>query len=769
MTSPTTSLARSWWQVRASPRLSAGLAEPLLRNAYALVVNAGLTALLGMVFWFVAARAYPSDVVGVGAATLAAMTTLSTIAQLNLASALSRFLPVAGPRRRTLLRRCYGAAVTMAAAAGVVFVLGTPWWSPSLRFLQDDLRLGIWFVVALVLWSLFVVQDGALSGLRRSTWVVGKNTVHAVAKIGFLLVPVVHLSGQGIFMAWTIPVAPVLVVVHLLMVRKALDRNVFATDGAEPPPTDRVVARFVAADYVVALASTGLTGLLPIIVLEGVGAREAAYFTLAFSIAYSVYLVSRSMATSLVVEGAASPARLGEISYRVALHSAALLVPLVIGVFLTAPLLLGIFGSEYAAGGSTTLRLLVLAVLPSAVVVVYMAVARVRRHMRSLVAVSVSVNATALVLVLMLMGPYGLEGVAWAWLITQSGAAAFVLIGVLGPLWLPMIDRRLLAPLVWPLRRVKAFAHRRGLRRHVARRLPEVVDRAHLGFPCRVRGVLPTVGDVSVALVECAGRSGVLKVSRSARGDEALEHAVQAARTLRADVRLSAWCAVVPRTLASVHLHDGRAAVVEEEISGLGGGDAILQPGGEAAVVAAVERTITVLHETTGHLTVVDDALLERWVDAPIAVLAGASASGDQAALLRLRDELRRSLKGSRAHVAWTHGDLSPGNLVLDPVDLTLRGLLDWERAMPDGLPEVDLRHLTLTVRMSCRHRELGELVCDELTSGRRPGTDQVLTVLAWLHHVSGVYEKTSRYPAHSMWWARNVAPVLAWAEGPLR
>src|SRR5215204_6812635 len=67
--------------------------DPLLRSAHSLVVNAILSAALGMTFWVVAARLYPTDSVGRDSALIAAMLQISTVAQLNMSNALVRFMP----------------------------------------------------------------------------------------------------------------------------------------------------------------------------------------------------------------------------------------------------------------------------------------------------------------------------------------------------------------------------------------------------------------------------------------------------------------------------------------------------------------------------------------------------------------------------------------------------------------------------------------------------------------------------------------------------
>src|SRR4051812_1723523 len=78
-------------------RLAGHLASPLLRSGYSLVATVGLTSILGLVYWVLAARLYNAETLGLNAALVSAMTVLSGIAQLNLPSVLTRFLPGTGP------------------------------------------------------------------------------------------------------------------------------------------------------------------------------------------------------------------------------------------------------------------------------------------------------------------------------------------------------------------------------------------------------------------------------------------------------------------------------------------------------------------------------------------------------------------------------------------------------------------------------------------------------------------------------------------------
>jgi hypothetical protein len=133
-----------------------------------------------------AAKLYTTDR-SIGAALVSTLLTLCNFAQLNLGNVLNRFLPVAGVRtgRLILLSYAMGTAATVVVSSG--FVLTAKVFAPSLGFLSDDFSAAVWFVAASIVWTLFVLQDGVLAGLRQSVWIPLENGIYAVFKIGLRL------------------------------------------------------------------------------------------------------------------------------------------------------------------------------------------------------------------------------------------------------------------------------------------------------------------------------------------------------------------------------------------------------------------------------------------------------------------------------------------------------------------------------------------------------------------------------------------------------
>ena len=402
--------------------LRARMRVPLYRNGYALVASSGVTSVLGLAYWLVAARTYSPAAVGVGAALISAMTLLANLAQLNLKGVLNRFLPTAGAHSARLVARSYLLALGVSALASCVFVAGLGLWSPELGFLGERPELAVWFVVATMAWTVFVLQDSVLAGIRQAGWVPAENLAFSVAKLALLVAIASAAPLLGAFVSWSAPMIALILPVNVLLFRRLIPLHVRATRGHERPHSLRSMAGYMAADSVAYAIWAATIGLLPLVVLHVAGAEANAHFFVAWAIAYSLYLVSSGMGQSLLAEASLDPARLAEHARRTLAEATALVAVGATAVVALAPTILGLLGEGYS-GEVTLLRLLALSAIPYVFVAVHVNVARVERRMRTVVAAYAALCGLVLGLGLPLLGTTGIEGLGIAWLAAQSVVA----------------------------------------------------------------------------------------------------------------------------------------------------------------------------------------------------------------------------------------------------------------------------------------------------------------------------------------------------------
>ncbi|MFC9230769.1 lipopolysaccharide biosynthesis protein [Streptomyces decoyicus] len=386
-----------------------GGGSPLFRNAYALMLNTGVSGLLGLGFWLVAARYYTESAVGQGSAAIAAMKLLAGLTAVTLTGALARFIPVAGRSTGRLVLRTYAGSSVVVAVAAAVFLLTLDLWGPSYRFLHGMLN-GLGFLLAVVAWSLLTLQDGVLTGLRSALWVPVGNLAFSAVKLGLLGVFAVAVPTAGVFVSWAAAIAVSVIPLGWLVFRRLVPRHVRATQRTARPPSLKEMGRFLAGDYTGSLFSLAVVYLVPVLVASQVSAADNAYFYITTTIGGTVNLLALNMGASLTVEGTHDPARLAHHTRAALLRMARIMLPVCLVLFLGAPYLLEIFGPGYAEAATPLLRWFAVGAVLRVVMEVHFAVLRAQSRTSGLAALQGLLCVLVLGLTLVLLPRMGLTG-----------------------------------------------------------------------------------------------------------------------------------------------------------------------------------------------------------------------------------------------------------------------------------------------------------------------------------------------------------------------
>ncbi|MBZ3902678.1 lipopolysaccharide biosynthesis protein [Streptomyces griseiscabiei] len=398
--------------------------DQLFRNAYALMLNTGISAVLGLGFWLAAARYYTEASVGQGSAAIAAMKLLAGLTALTLTGALARFIPVAGRDTGRLIFRTYaGSAVVVALAAGL-FLLTLGLWGSSYSFLHDPLY-AVFFVLAVVAWSTLTLQDGVLTGLRSAVWVPVGNTVFSAVKLVLLVVFAAAVPTMGVFVSWVAAIAMSVLPLGWLVFRRLIPAHAKATADHARPPSLREIGRFLAGDYTGSLFSLAVVYLVPVIVAAQVSSADNAYFYITTTIGGTVNLLAINMGASLTVEGAHDPARLAANTRAALKRMARIMLPVCGVLFFGAPWILAVFGQGYADAATPLLRWFAVGALLRVVMETYFAVLRAQSRTAGLAWLQGLLCALVLGLTLVLLPRMGLTGAGVAEI---SSLAVIVLI-----------------------------------------------------------------------------------------------------------------------------------------------------------------------------------------------------------------------------------------------------------------------------------------------------------------------------------------------------
>ncbi|HYF47091.1 MAG TPA: phosphotransferase, partial [Acidimicrobiales bacterium] len=576
-------------------------------------------------------------------------------------------------------------------------------------------------------------------------------------KLGLLVGLTAPMPGWGIYVSWSAPLLLVVLGVNVPVFR-LLRRGV---GQADERLTVREMVRFSAGDY--AASGLWLTTIhcLPLLVLALTTAEDSAWYHLSWTVAYTLYLVTSAVGSALVAEGAHDPARLEVSARRAAGQALVIVVPAAGVVVLGAPLLLRLFGAEYANEATTLLRLVAASAVPHVVTGVYVNLERARRRIREVVLVYALLGTGVVGVSAVLVPRIGVTGAGIAWLGTQSLLALWLLATRLRDVWIGALPTPLLRALGEPSRRrlaARQHRHAQGVVAELTRRLGDPEDWA----------LLHATPDLVVA------RNGdrVLKLPGSHQAELGRRRELNALYVLAGEPALAGWDVSVPRPLD--HGTDGEQAwSIETAVPGRTGEAAMADGLAPDRLLRAGAEALAGLHRPTAQPVLVTEPLLRSWVDEPVTVVAR-TCPEILPALAEVAATLRLALEGRLVTVAWSHGDITPANLLVDD-DGRVGGVVDWEGARADRLPELDLVTLIIATRASAGPREIGEVVLALL---RRPWTEEevavlatgpngdlpreVLVLLAWLHHVAANLAKSEAYAVHRVWLVRNVLDVAA-------
>ncbi|MDX6702483.1 MAG: hypothetical protein QOF26_2709 [Baekduia sp.] len=407
----------------------------LVGNAVRLMASTAAQAALGVVFWIVAARSFTAPVLGVDAALITTMMTLSIVGQLNLGNALLRFLPQLGDRSAAWIVGAYGTAVATSAVLAGAFVLVAP--SISSHFgLLEGAGAALGYVLAVSGWVVFVLQDAVLVGMRRTGWLLVENLSFGVLKLAALPATAALGVQHGVVVAWVAPLVLLVPAVNVLIGVRLLPAHVarVAQPGELLQATRRRLLAFLGQDYVGVVLSQATLTALPLVVVASLGDRANAYFYVAFSLASLLDVLVYNAVTALVVEAAHDEARVRELARAAVWRLLGPVSALALLLVAAAPLLLVVFGPAYPHEATDVLRLLACALPFRAAVFLFDAVCRIEGRGTPIVLTQIAGFVLVLPLAIALAGPLGLAGAGVAWLagsVVVALAVAPMLVGVL--------------------------------------------------------------------------------------------------------------------------------------------------------------------------------------------------------------------------------------------------------------------------------------------------------------------------------------------------
>jgi O-antigen/teichoic acid export membrane protein len=401
------------------------LGTHLYRNSIYLIVNNAVRALFGFIFWLIVARFYSEVEVGYSSAIISAIGLVTSLSQMGLNASLIRFMPQSD-KPQGLLNTCFTLGGITSLVFASIFIAGINLWAPALNFVRASAVFCLAFMAFTMLNALSCLVDAAFMAKRQAGYVLYSNIVFSLLRLPLPILFVLYFRSFGIVTGWGIAVGGALAI-SLLFFLPRVQKNYLPTLVLNLSLIKRIW-RYSFSNYILNLLSGAPVLILPVVVVNLMGAEKNAFFYIAWMMAGFLSSISGAISNSLFAEGSHFENRLKINTINSLKASFLILVPALIVFCLTGKWLLLIFGQTYSLNSFHLFLILCLSSLPRVIIDIYSSVLRVTGRINELIIVW-GVMAIAVLLGSYLVVPLiGIIGIGYVWLGTQAIIAVYVLL-----------------------------------------------------------------------------------------------------------------------------------------------------------------------------------------------------------------------------------------------------------------------------------------------------------------------------------------------------
>lgn len=287
----------------------------------------------------------------------------------------------------------------------------TPLIAPGLAFVEKSPVLAIGFALITSAAAVNTLTDVIFIASRKAKYTFFVDgVIGGFGKVALVSV-LTGAGAYGLFLAGAIGIV-LATLASLLLIGTAMHVRI---DLRGPLETLKPLLRFSGANYVGNVMNVLIALIVPIILLDRLGAKSAGYFFVVLQLAQIVYTAALALEQTFLTEGSRIDADMRQLRRR-SLHL------IVLFFVLSAVILIGVgrwlllaFGQSYYHYGYTSLVILVLAAGPISANYWLQTILRLAGKLRAVITVNV-INAIGTCSCVWIGSSHGLTAVAWGWL-----------------------------------------------------------------------------------------------------------------------------------------------------------------------------------------------------------------------------------------------------------------------------------------------------------------------------------------------------------------
>jgi O-antigen/teichoic acid export membrane protein len=386
--------------------------DSLFRNSFYLMLSTAIMSVFGFIFWIIAARAYTPSQVGFATALISLTVLLSIFSLLGFNIGLVRFLPKSPKPNETINTAILSTALATLLISGG-FLLGIHHFAPAFSELTSNPLYAILFLILMVMVSVNTLTDSVFTAYRAANYNTIVYSGYSLIKVGLPLV-LVSFGAYGVFFAYTGSIIVATALSFYFMVKKFgyrfhwnIERKTIASIG-----------KYSIGNYISSLLATTPMLAMPAFIINHFGARQAAFYYMASTIAAMLIVIPTAITQALLAESSHDEGGLMSFVKGSAKLIGALLIPAVLILVVGGQYILAIFGKSYAKESADLLDVMAITTIVMAANMVLGTIMRIRHQIKEMLLINLSGLIATVVFVFLLLG-HGVMGVTIALLLSQ--------------------------------------------------------------------------------------------------------------------------------------------------------------------------------------------------------------------------------------------------------------------------------------------------------------------------------------------------------------
>lgn len=405
--------------------------NPLFNTTFALLLNTGLTSLIGFAFWKLITGYYPSSQqVGEATTLIALVSTTTLISVSGLTPAI--LLALSSKNEVDTNKTIHGNSFLAAALAMslTLIVQGGLLLFANFEFLRNPIVF-IAGVLTAGLTAAGNAVDATAMSLQKPLYVPLRNSIQSLGKT-LLVFPFVYVltgvQNAAVILATTTALFSG-IIITLIVVKKISGR--WFLRYSDIGYSWNQIKNNLGHHQMSSLGASLPPVVTPLIMTGMLGTSESAIFSIVWMVGALFFTVSPSVANAVL----SSTANRIDISLKKRMIEASvlitvlMLIPMII-VLLFPETVLGFFGESYA-DGSMLLMLLAIAALPDAATNIAVAYLRLKDDLKPATTLNVVMGIITLVLIVVLIPLVNINAPGLAWVVSQ-GLGAIAILAYIG-------------------------------------------------------------------------------------------------------------------------------------------------------------------------------------------------------------------------------------------------------------------------------------------------------------------------------------------------